>query len=162
MCEAADFWCTFYFPEQTWWTLLTQGGLWPAEGPGGPALRRHPSIFGCQQLLWDSWPAHTSMHASRFPRCISCMHGESRIEYSVNHIFHIFPVDFYIRHFLPPLFHAGRGKSESLFLWERIVGGECTNVADFWKMFSSSRKRRVLISPRVCMVGCMGRISHTN
>ena len=33
------------------------------------------------------------MHASRVPRCISCMHGESRIEYSVSHIFH----DFFVR-----------------------------------------------------------------
>jgi hypothetical protein len=28
--------------------------------------------------------AHTRMQATRFPRCISCMHGESRIEYSVS------------------------------------------------------------------------------
>jgi hypothetical protein len=30
------------------------------------------------------------MHASRVPRCISCMHGGSRIKYSASHIFIIF------------------------------------------------------------------------
>ena len=70
--------------------LLTQGGLQPAEGPGGLASWRHSGIFGCQQLLRDSWPAHTRMHANRFPRCMACMHGESWIEYSVSRIFHDF------------------------------------------------------------------------
>ena len=64
----------------------------PAEGPGGPASWRHSGIFGCQQLLRDSWPAHTRMHANRLPRCMACMHGESWIEYSVSRIFHDFSV----------------------------------------------------------------------
>jgi hypothetical protein len=47
---------------------------------------------GIAAPLWHIWlhAARTSMHASRVPRCISCMHGETRIEYSVSHIFHDF------------------------------------------------------------------------
>jgi hypothetical protein len=51
-------------------------------------------IFGWQQLLRASRQLASSYdHVSRVPRCNSCMHGESRIEYSVSYTFH----DFFIR-----------------------------------------------------------------
>jgi hypothetical protein len=52
------------------------------------------------------------MHASRFPRCISCMHGESRIEYSVSHIFHDFFVRGSTRINCTPVIFTGTGTAE--------------------------------------------------
>jgi hypothetical protein len=52
------------------------------------------------------------MHASRFPRCISCMHGESRNEYSVSHSFHKFFVRGTTKMNCTPVLFTGSGTAE--------------------------------------------------
>jgi hypothetical protein len=66
---------------------------------------------------------HTSMHASRVSRCISCMIGESRIEYSVIHISHIFFVGGSTRIECTPVLFTGIGTVE--FTGSRVHGTRC-------------------------------------
>ena len=52
------------------------------------------------------------MHASRVPRCISCMHGESRIEYSVSTYLYDFSVRGTTRINSTPVLFTGTGTAE--------------------------------------------------
>jgi hypothetical protein len=79
---------------------------------------------GIAAPLWHIWlPAaplrqlassyeHACKWPSRVPCCISCMHGESRIEYSMSHIFHDFSVRGSTRIHRTPVLFTGTGSAE--------------------------------------------------